>query len=376
MRTFRLVVVAVVLAVPLAARGPSSRLPRAASSSAPTRSGPADPGPHRQQFVPPHSNGERRRRGRAVGDPAEAHLGADRPDRDHHRRAGGDVVAASVIVGSAASGSPVAARFESVAANGTILSSFNFRRGSRSGPAAGCASELLNLTHGGFIGFTAFAHGYFAADKVAIDDCTLPSSMAKCIMGVQITIRDVPEDVRDELASRAARSAKVDARYLKGGARAPRRPSPPSTRGSNAFANVNNSRDVGCHPQRSCSSATRTDDERGRRRIHPGCRDDRHGRRRRVGRAATQRDAGRGSASRAPSRRRTSCGGWSARRPSRRWKRRRRPARSWIWTSTRCPSEPFAERVWELRRNVTSYDAWYVAVAGLSRSHWRRSIDG
>ena len=27
------------------------------------------------------------------------------------------------------------------------------------------------------------------------------------------------------------------------------------------------------------------------------------------------------------------------------------------------PFEPFAERVWELRRNVSSYDAWYVAVA-------------
>ena len=27
------------------------------------------------------------------------------------------------------------------------------------------------------------------------------------------------------------------------------------------------------------------------------------------------------------------------------------------------PFEPFAERVWELRRNVTSYDAWYLAVA-------------
>ena len=25
--------------------------------------------------------------------------------------------------------------------------------------------------------------------------------------------------------------------------------------------------------------------------------------------------------------------------------------------------EPFAERVWELRKNLTSYDAWYVAVA-------------
>ena len=27
------------------------------------------------------------------------------------------------------------------------------------------------------------------------------------------------------------------------------------------------------------------------------------------------------------------------------------------------PYGPFAERVWELRANVTSYDAWYVAVA-------------
>ncbi len=27
------------------------------------------------------------------------------------------------------------------------------------------------------------------------------------------------------------------------------------------------------------------------------------------------------------------------------------------------PYEPFAERVWELRANITSYDAWYVALA-------------
>jgi predicted nucleic acid-binding protein len=30
---------------------------------------------------------------------------------------------------------------------------------------------------------------------------------------------------------------------------------------------------------------------------------------------------------------------------------------------TLVPFEPFAERVWELRRNVTSYDAWCVAIA-------------
>jgi predicted nucleic acid-binding protein len=27
------------------------------------------------------------------------------------------------------------------------------------------------------------------------------------------------------------------------------------------------------------------------------------------------------------------------------------------------PFEPFAERVWELRANITSYDGWYVAIA-------------
>ena len=27
------------------------------------------------------------------------------------------------------------------------------------------------------------------------------------------------------------------------------------------------------------------------------------------------------------------------------------------------PFHPFADRVWELRKNLTSYDAWYVAVA-------------
>ena len=27
------------------------------------------------------------------------------------------------------------------------------------------------------------------------------------------------------------------------------------------------------------------------------------------------------------------------------------------------PFEPFADRIWELRHNVTSYDGWYVAIA-------------
>ena len=29
------------------------------------------------------------------------------------------------------------------------------------------------------------------------------------------------------------------------------------------------------------------------------------------------------------------------------------------------PFAPFEERIWELRHNLTAYDAWYVAVAGV-----------
>ena len=38
------------------------------------------------------------------------------------------------------------------------------------------------------------------------------------------------------------------------------------------------------------------------------------------------------------------------------------------------PYEPFAERVWDLRQNITSYDAWYVAVAE-SLDTWVATID-
>ena len=31
------------------------------------------------------------------------------------------------------------------------------------------------------------------------------------------------------------------------------------------------------------------------------------------------------------------------------------------------PFNPFAERIWDLRHNLTCYDAWYVALAGNAR---------
>jgi predicted nucleic acid-binding protein len=43
------------------------------------------------------------------------------------------------------------------------------------------------------------------------------------------------------------------------------------------------------------------------------------------------------------------------------------------------PYAPFAERVWELRSNVTSYDAWYVAMAepaGLPMATLDRKLAG
>ena len=33
------------------------------------------------------------------------------------------------------------------------------------------------------------------------------------------------------------------------------------------------------------------------------------------------------------------------------------------WRIELFPYEPFAERIWSLRRNVTTFDAWYVALA-------------
>ena len=37
---------------------------------------------------------------------------------------------------------------------------------------------------------------------------------------------------------------------------------------------------------------------------------------------------------------------------------------------------PFARRVWDLRSNVTAYDAWYVAVAEAFDCHWPPSTTG
>ena len=165
MRTFRLVVVAVVLALPLAARADLAPAKGSQLVSAYTVGACPIPGHigSNSSLLSQMVNGD----GAVVAlvIPPKRILVLTDLTATTISEPGGDVIAASVIVGSAAGGTPVAAHFESVAANGTILSSFQFPTGIAIRSGSGVCVELLNLTHGGFIGFTVFAHGYFAADK-------------------------------------------------------------------------------------------------------------------------------------------------------------------------------------------------------------------
>jgi hypothetical protein len=79
--------------------------------------------------------------------------------------AAGNVLATSVIVGSASDGDIVAARFDTATTGGVGTASFTFPAGVavRSGSIV-CIS-MLNLTAAGFVGQTGFVHGYFASDK-------------------------------------------------------------------------------------------------------------------------------------------------------------------------------------------------------------------
>lgn len=70
-----------------------------------------------------------------------------------------------LVVGSATTGSLLAARFETASASGTFASSFTFPAGVAVKSGASLCVEIFSITHGGFVGFTAFAHGYLAPDK-------------------------------------------------------------------------------------------------------------------------------------------------------------------------------------------------------------------
>jgi hypothetical protein len=77
----------------------------------------------------------------------------------------GDTMLAAVAVGTPASGAPIAARWESVAAGGTVTGSFEFPTGIAIKSTSVMCAQLLNFTHAGSVGTSAIAHGFFAPDK-------------------------------------------------------------------------------------------------------------------------------------------------------------------------------------------------------------------
>jgi len=78
---------------------------------------------------------------------------------------GGDIMLVDIAIGSAATGNLVAGRFDTVAANGSVTSTFQFPTGVAVKSGTAICVEMLNLSHPGFTGFSAFVHGYVAPDK-------------------------------------------------------------------------------------------------------------------------------------------------------------------------------------------------------------------
>ncbi len=68
-------------------------------------------------------------------------------------------------VGSAATGQIVAARFTTVESSGSVTAEFQIPTGIAIKSGSAFCIDMLDVTHGGFTGFTAIAHGYFASDK-------------------------------------------------------------------------------------------------------------------------------------------------------------------------------------------------------------------
>jgi hypothetical protein len=77
----------------------------------------------------------------------------------------GDSVITTIAVGSASAGGVIAGRFDTVESSGNKTVSFEFPAGVAVKSGATICSQVLNLTHGGFVGSSATAHGFFAPDK-------------------------------------------------------------------------------------------------------------------------------------------------------------------------------------------------------------------
>lgn len=77
----------------------------------------------------------------------------------------GNVLASTIVVGTAAGGVEVAARFDTAATNGTATATFTFPTGIAVRSGATVCIEMLNFSAGGFVGLVGYVHGYFAPDK-------------------------------------------------------------------------------------------------------------------------------------------------------------------------------------------------------------------
>jgi hypothetical protein len=76
-----------------------------------------------------------------------------------------DTMLSVVAVGTPSAGAPIASRFDSAEAGGTMTATFEFPAGVAVKSTAAICAELLNLTHSTSYGVTATAHGFFAPDK-------------------------------------------------------------------------------------------------------------------------------------------------------------------------------------------------------------------
>lgn len=77
----------------------------------------------------------------------------------------GDAIFALLAVGTAAGGSPVSTRFETVASSGTVTSTFALPTGIAIKGSSTACIQMFNQTHFGSVFPSAIAHGFFASDK-------------------------------------------------------------------------------------------------------------------------------------------------------------------------------------------------------------------
>lgn len=77
----------------------------------------------------------------------------------------GDAMLTLLVIGTPTAGAPVGARFETVASNGTVTSTFLIPNGVTLKSTSTACAQMFNQTHVGSVFPSAVAHGFFAPDK-------------------------------------------------------------------------------------------------------------------------------------------------------------------------------------------------------------------